>query len=340
MPYLSVLIPVYNGEHYLADALDSVLNQPCKDLEVIVADDGSTDRSLELAQSYARKDPRIHVLTHENYGLGKNRNDAMPHMRGTWSLFLDADDAILPGFYTEQMKALLGRCLERGIEVIVPARLHANEDLSKALFDRVPFDDVFAQGSDASWAIAYEFATMLYATGLLKREHILFSETRPEMESIFRHKAAFCAKRTLFTNDLWFAIRRDNPDQITQNWDTREVNRVRIQEMDKLARWHENRGTQGFVLEETRRRLEAAVQAQRAEEHPKSLVDKAKALLASRRDLKAARAFWAEHEQPLASFELDENRQLSIIEKVDALVTRRCEALDAESTDTNTTEEP
>ena len=52
MPFLSVLIPVYNGEDYLADAIESALNQPCDDLEVVVANDGSTDRSLEIARGY------------------------------------------------------------------------------------------------------------------------------------------------------------------------------------------------------------------------------------------------------------------------------------------------
>ena len=52
MPFLSVVIPVYNGERYLGEAIESVLNQPCEDCEIFIANDGSTDRSLELARQY------------------------------------------------------------------------------------------------------------------------------------------------------------------------------------------------------------------------------------------------------------------------------------------------
>lgn len=264
MPFLSVLIPVYNGEDYLASAIESALNQPCKDLEVIVANDGSTDDSLSIARRYEQSDSRVHVVSHENVGPGQTRNEALPLLKGSWIIFLDCDDIILPDFYTDRMRDFLAFCSSRDVETIVPCRLCASLDLSMANMENVPFDEVFGNASDASWNIDYEFATLLYTSEVLRRNNIRFGITRPaEMESIFRHKAVFCSKRTLFTNKLWFAVRRENPHQTTRDktWASVKVDRIRYEGFSELIEWHKKRGTTGFVLEEAMRRRDAAKQA-------------------------------------------------------------------------------
>lgn len=250
------MIPAYNAANYLREAVDSVINQPCDDLEVLILDDGSTDETLAIAQAYAEEDERVRVITHENMGLGRNRNHGMRYVRGRCLLFLDHDDAVLPGFFTERMKGFVSDCFQKGIEVIVPARLLADEPLANAVYCPVPYDGVYAGSSEVCWRIDHEFATLLYSVAMLRRNELLFSETRPEVESIFRHKAVFCAEKALFTNRLWFAIRRDNPDQITKNWDMDHVNEVREQEYRRLLAWHAARGTEGEVMEEARRRHE------------------------------------------------------------------------------------
>ncbi len=212
-PFLSVLIPSYNGGHYLAEAIDSVLGQPCADMEVLVLDDGSVDDTLAIARAAAERDGRVRVLSHENWGAGRTRNQGMDQARGQWLLFVDSDDAVLPGFYTEAMRRFLAACLAKGIEAIVPARLEADEALARARLSTVPHEGVFPAGSDVCWSIHHEFATLLYAAPMVRREGLRFGELRPEMESIFRHQAVFLAERSLFTNDLWFAVRRDNPEQ-------------------------------------------------------------------------------------------------------------------------------
>lgn len=321
MPFLSVLIPVYNGERYLGSAIESALNQPCKDLEIIVANDGSTDNSLAIARQYADKDDRIRVVSHENVGPGQTRNEVIPDLNGKWTIFLDCDDQILPNFYTEQLKSFLEYCIEKEIETIVPCRLCCTPDLTKANMEYVPFDEVFESGSDASWRIDYEFATLLYFTPMLKREHIVFSTTRPaEMESIFRHKAAFCSKRCLFTNKIWFAMRRENPHQTTKSkgWGTERVDRIRFQEYGKLIEWHAARGTTGYVIDEARRKRDAAEIAiknagvkptlrQRIEEY---------------RGVKRWRAERKKTAKPIADYILDEPSQAHAISELVELIER------------------
>lgn len=90
---LSVIIPVYNGETYLTKCVDSVLNQNYTgEVEIILVDDGSTDKSLSICNYYATKDNRIKVIHKENGGAGSARNVGIIASSGDYIAFLDADD--------------------------------------------------------------------------------------------------------------------------------------------------------------------------------------------------------------------------------------------------------
>lgn len=94
-PFFSVILPVYNRSNLVGRALQSCLTQTFTDFEVVVADDGSTDSSVEVALSLG--DPRIRVLVHtSNRGRCPARNTAMSASRGQWFVFLDSDDELLP----------------------------------------------------------------------------------------------------------------------------------------------------------------------------------------------------------------------------------------------------
>lgn len=93
---ISIVIPLYNKEQSIAQTLDSVLRQEGADFEIVIVDDGSTDRSYQIAAEYARKDKRIHLYQQENGGPSKARNTGVRKANGEWILFLDADDELLP----------------------------------------------------------------------------------------------------------------------------------------------------------------------------------------------------------------------------------------------------
>lgn len=93
---ISVIIPVYNVEKYLAECVESVLNQSYTDYEVILVDDGTTDSSGRMCDEYARKDPRIRVIHRPNGGLSAARNTGLDVARGEYVYFLDSDDYIEP----------------------------------------------------------------------------------------------------------------------------------------------------------------------------------------------------------------------------------------------------
>ena len=92
---ISVIIPLYNKEPIIERSLQSVLSQDYDDFEVVVVNDGSTDRSADIVRSI--NDPRIRLIEQENGGPSKARNTGTKSARGEWILFLDADDELLPG---------------------------------------------------------------------------------------------------------------------------------------------------------------------------------------------------------------------------------------------------
>lgn len=94
MTRFSVVVPVYNGEKYLSDCLESVSSQVYKNFELIVVDDGSTDGSGVIANEFAFGDERIRVLHGENQGLLLARRRGLAHCRGEYVVFLDADDML------------------------------------------------------------------------------------------------------------------------------------------------------------------------------------------------------------------------------------------------------
>ena len=95
---ISVIIPVYNVQDYLARCVDSVLVQTHQDLEIILVDDGSTDASGDICDQYAERDSRICVIHKSNGGLSDARNAALDVMRGDYVTFVDADDYVHPQF--------------------------------------------------------------------------------------------------------------------------------------------------------------------------------------------------------------------------------------------------
>lgn len=103
---ISVVVPVYNVENYLNECLESILQQTYHELEVILVDDGSTDRSGELCEEWKKKDKRIQVIHQSNQGLSEARNRGLEHITGKYVAFVDSDDILHPQMYEHLADAL------------------------------------------------------------------------------------------------------------------------------------------------------------------------------------------------------------------------------------------
>lgn len=95
---VSVILPVYNVQLFLADCLESILHQSLKEIEILAINDGSTDHSLQILEKYALQDNRLKIISQENKGLSAARNVAMRQAKGTYISFVDSDDWIDPSF--------------------------------------------------------------------------------------------------------------------------------------------------------------------------------------------------------------------------------------------------
>lgn len=95
-PPISVVMSCYNGQRWLADAIESILNQSYKDFEFIIIDDGSTDNSVDIMNDYSSKDQRIRIVKKNNTGLPDSLNVGIEKARGKWIARIDADDLCQP----------------------------------------------------------------------------------------------------------------------------------------------------------------------------------------------------------------------------------------------------
>ena len=95
-PMFTIVMPVYNHEQYVGEAIQSVRDQTFQDWELIVVDDGSVDRSGEIVDRHAGAEPRIRAMHQANAGQGAARNNAIAVARGQWMAYIDSDDKYVP----------------------------------------------------------------------------------------------------------------------------------------------------------------------------------------------------------------------------------------------------
>jgi cellulose synthase/poly-beta-1,6-N-acetylglucosamine synthase-like glycosyltransferase len=147
---VSVLLPVRNGQRFVADAIESILNQTFTDLELLVVDDGSEDATASIARAYEGRDDRVRVLTHPRMGLVAALNAGMAAARGLYIARMDADDISKPARLAAQV-AYLDRhatCVAIGTAVDVvdadgrllgyPRVLQDHDAIVEALLDGAP----------------------------------------------------------------------------------------------------------------------------------------------------------------------------------------------------------
>ena len=119
---ISVIVPVYNAGQYLRTTIESILNQTYKNIEVILVNDGSNDNSQNIIDDYRERDSRIISIVTENYGAPHARNIGLDSSNGSYVVFFDADDLMLP----EEVD-LLASGFEDGIDLVIGSRYKITE---------------------------------------------------------------------------------------------------------------------------------------------------------------------------------------------------------------------
>jgi len=111
----SIIVPVYNGEEYLAQTLECLLSQSEKDIEIITVNDGSTDSTQSIIESYAKKDSRIKAVYQENAGVSAARNNGIESACGEYIIFIDSDDLLGDGALEKLYTAMQSTCADLAI---------------------------------------------------------------------------------------------------------------------------------------------------------------------------------------------------------------------------------
>lgn len=222
MVKISVIVPCYNVEKYVGECLDSVINQTFNDLEILCINDGSTDNTLSILESYAEKDSRIKLFCQENKGLSATRNFGIDVAKGEYIAFIDADDYYdLTTF--EQLYDLTAN--GKKLDVIFFKLIDFCDD-TKVQYPRPYFDMEFLKQRvkdnvfcwrDISDMLLYLSVT---APGKLFRNEIIKDIRFPEglifEDNPFFIEVMFNAQRVYF-HDKYLYHRRIRQDSITQS---------------------------------------------------------------------------------------------------------------------------
>lgn len=215
-PAISVLVPIYNVERYLAECLDSLVAQTFTDFEAILINDGSTDSSREIIQRYLDADPRFRVIDKANSGYGASMNRGLDAARGTYVAILESDD-----FFEPNALELLHQTAERTDADAVKAnfylywsvpepRREAYDLVTPAMAGRT-----FRPSTDSDKTVFYEKPSIwsgLYRRAFLQDHNVRFLETpgASYQDTSFSFKVWAQATRASFIDAHILNYRQDN----------------------------------------------------------------------------------------------------------------------------------
>ena len=214
MPFIHVIIPCYNVEKYLEQAVYSVLNRPCREIDVILVDDGSPGRTPQLCDEIAAKEERVHVIHKPNGGVSSARNVGIDHvlqqyagsLAGHYIAFLDGDDAWQEDF----LCAAVSEKLAEAFDLVGYQSCNCNETLQKkAAPNQLRQEGSLCGGAEQVWAHSSQhFAAMFYACGFLREYQIRFQEgLRYSEDKIFSMSCMYLADRIYLENRPMYLYR-------------------------------------------------------------------------------------------------------------------------------------
>jgi len=178
-PRISIIVPVYNVEKYIDECINSIIDQSFKDFELLLIDDGSTDRSGIICDDYSFKDPRIIVIHKENGGQSLARNIGLDNATGDYIGFIDSDDWIHKDMY----KLLYDRAIEFDADITACNILSINRDNTQIIFCSDPSDYLYDRDSAEKELSLNERFTFSPCNKLYKK--CLFKNTRFKEGIIF-----------------------------------------------------------------------------------------------------------------------------------------------------------
>ncbi|MCL2135975.1 MAG: glycosyltransferase [Coriobacteriia bacterium] len=215
---VSVIIPAYNAEPYLKRCLDSICSQSLREIEIIVVDDGSTDKTYEIACSYASQDDRVKAYTQKNSYAGVARNTGMKYATGEYLSFLDADDF----FDANMLEKLVGNARAYDSDVVI-CRSFSFDDNDEKITPMNESTHYLEPGTVYSPSELYDHMfeytvgwawDKLFKHEFVKIHNLAFQDIRSTNDAYFVYIALALAQRISYLDDYLVYHRVGNANSI------------------------------------------------------------------------------------------------------------------------------
>lgn len=256
MPKIGVMVPVYNVEAYLPRCIDSILAQSYQDFDLLLVNDGSSDKSGEICDAYALKDKRINVIHQENQGVACARNAALDwafQIDCQWVAFVDSDDTIAPDY----LEKLLGLAQTQKAQIVSCKIMACSSQMTSAATEPVSVKISVISGQKACEEVyKIDGMTVVSCPGKLIHKS-LFSDIRfpegkiHEDEAIIPQVMYRAQRIALTTEPLYFYFQSDNSVMRS----TFHIKRFEaLEAMDACISFFRTKGETGIVDAAIRRR--------------------------------------------------------------------------------------
>lgn len=224
---VSVIVPVFNAEEYLDKCINSIFAQTLTDIEIILVDDGSKDRSGNICDCYASKDYRIKVIHQDNFGAATARNTGMLYASGEYLGFVDSDDWIEPCMYSvmynsaKQNDADIVWCnvLKNECEKqrkYIPSKVYEKEDIEKVIYPLLIADTNEKMGRNVlrgSACLRIFRKELVDRCGIRFHEDLIYNE-----DQLFCIQCTLAASRYIYLGNDYLYHNRFVPDSITKRY--------------------------------------------------------------------------------------------------------------------------
>ena len=206
---ISVIVPIYNAERYVAKSIESLIEQTLKEIEIILVDDGAKDNSGAICDEYAKKDERILVVHKENGGLADARNAGMKVATGKYIMFLDADDLFEP----DSCKNMYNMIEKTNSDYVIGNYRMIEEDGTRyknPAFDVEKFQEFEIDKNDfiKSFFIMNSTAwNKIYRTQFLLENDITFKVPSPSEDDYFTSMCYIKGKKGYYTSKVIYLYR-------------------------------------------------------------------------------------------------------------------------------------
>ncbi len=206
---ISIVVPVYNVEHYIRQCMESLARQDDGNFEVLVVDDGSPDSSADIAASYAHRIKNLRIHRQENKGLGGARNSGIALTRGEYVTFVDSDDVVTPNL----VSILRENQWQTEAEIVTARFQLVSETLDFMRLTHEPPAPALNPPVDAHERVLGALSrsvscARLYSKDLLTRSGVTFPEKIPHEDLFFTYKVLRASRANSFTNECVYSWRQ------------------------------------------------------------------------------------------------------------------------------------